>query len=739
MEWLLFIDNHLNGHFLEEGGENTQKIIVRPIGKQHAPYFLTRDATRLVNAPGVLFVDTVEKYDALARKKSKFHRVFVEKPTYVIAMREVVEAYEDHIPYVYNFLFDSGLTPMMPIDGGDPFTTPAPQNFVSIDIEVANTGNIPDPEKALEPIIAISIYDNNGSHVLLSPWYRSDGEDSNNVGNNVLFFNTEKELLEYFVKYIQSHQLVATFNGENFDIPYLKNRCKTFGIEFPEVVDIDLYLLAKAPHIKNYVLKANYADYTLDSVANAFLGVGKIQHGNFMEMTASEMAKYNARDSELVYNIIKKSNMLMLLTLFSRISYTFFPDVVTHLISFWIKNMMFKEHRKRGWLIPKMEILNSSYSTTSIIKGKKYKGAIVFNPPTGVFYNVVVLDFASLYPTAIKVYNLSYETMDVMGCQKKRDIRDENGDVVHTVCDDSEGIMSNVVGKLRDTRIEFKHKNDEFSQAVQMAMKVFINASYGVFGADTFPLYSPAMAESVTSVGRNIITNTKKHVEELNCQVIYGDTDSLFITGENVQECVKDTVKWVKEKYNFDIEVDKEYEWIIFSGRKKNYFGMKRGGKLDIKGLGLKKRNTPVFMRNIESQLKAVKTPDELRILLVNMVKDMVKKLYHGDYNLDELAFTVMLSKDLDEYKVETEHVECARMLQMAGYNVTNDTLISYIKTPNGAKPVQLAHLKEVDKDKYIEHIQSTFEPILEGLGVDVKSIIENSRNLSILDFTNNF
>lgn len=126
-------------------------------------------------------------------------------------------------------------------------------------------------------------------------------------------------------------------------------------------------------------------------------------------------------------------------------------------VSTWIKNLYYWEHRRRNWLIPlKEEILerSSSIKTASVIKGKGYKGAVVIDPPAGVFFNVVVLDFASLYPSIIRTWNISYETVDLNDCKNIREVKDETGNVLHNICFDRPGITAVITGLLRDFRVK---------------------------------------------------------------------------------------------------------------------------------------------------------------------------------------------------------------------------------------------------------------------------------------------
>jgi len=171
---------------------------------------------------------------------------------------------------------------------------------------------------------------------------------------------------------------------------------------------------------------------------------------------------------------------------------------------------------------------------------------------------------------------------------------------------------SQLVGSLRDLRIHWykpraKDKglpSDKLTwyQVVQNALKVVLNASYGVFGSDRFSLYCPPLAESTAAVGRYAITNTIQEAKRLGIEVFYGDTDSLFL-GTPAREKLDELIRWSKKELGMELEVDKNYRYVALSLRKKNYLGVHPDNKVDIKGLTGKKRHIPEFLKNTFTQL----------------------------------------------------------------------------------------------------------------------------------------
>jgi len=265
-------------------------------------------------------------------------------------------------------------------------------------------------------------------------------------------------------------------------------------------------------------------------------------------------------------------------------------------------------------------------------------------------------------------------------------------------------------------------------KVVSDATKVQLNASYGVFGAENFALYCPPVAEATAAIGRHVITQALQKAQDLNLEVFYGDTDSIFLGARDTAALSK-LIEWSSSQLKMELEVDKNYRYLALSSRKKNYFGVLPDGKVDIKGLTGKKRHIPGFLHaaflEMVSILSQVKSPEEIetaKVKLTEVVKDCYVKLRNKQYSLDELAFSMMMSRMPEHYtKTTPQHVKAARQLQKAGTEMKPGDVVSFVKVRGepGVKPVQLAKLEEVDSEKYIEYIRGTFEQVLDALGVE--------------------
>lgn len=638
---------------------------------------------------------------------------------------------------------------------------------VALDIEVFSPqpDRVPNPRDALYEVIAVAVAATDGFRkvFLLKRFFTRErsGEAVSSGDYEVELVESERELLEKVFCVIASYPVVLTFNGDSFDLRYLYHRALKLGFNKNEIpialtqnearvspgIHIDLYKFFFNKAIQNYAFGGAYKESkTLDAIAEALLGVGKVHVLRpISELNYSELAKYCFRDADLTLRLTTFNDDLAmnLMILLARIAKLPIDDLTRSGVSNWIKNMMYFEHRRKGYLIPEPRDLQSQKGqvvTKAIIKGKKYLGAIVITPVPGIFFDVTVVDFASLYPSAIKKWNLSYETVR---CPHKECMKNVIPGTNHWVCKKRMGLSSKIIGFLRDLRVYVfkplsKKENIPESERVkykviQSALKVFINASYGVFGAETFPLYCPPVAESTTALGRHAISMSILKALELGLTVLYGDTDSLFLWKPDPKK-LEELFKWVDEELGIDLDIDKEYKFVAFSGRKKNYLGvMKKGGRVDIKGLVGKKRNTPEFIKKLFSDiveaLAKIETLEDLEDA-IGMVKTLTKETYtklkKRQIPLNELSIKVTLSKHPREYTKNTpQHVKAARQLMAFGKSIDVGDVISFVKVRghDGVKALQLARIDEIDEEKYLAHIKTSCEQILEALGISFDEI----------------
>lgn len=799
----------------------SQKVLLWADNTGHRPYcyskLLPEDLTFLSDRRDVLKLEKIQKQDLLKDRAIDVTRIVVTDPLAIggtqtdKSIRNIIETWESDIKYYENYLYDNSLvvgryytlenghlqefsyaipdevqialkgllydkvTSMGIIDKKEfqehitqwakLLNQPIPKiRRVSVDIEVeSEIGRIPDAKIADKKITAVGFCgsDEFKQVLVLKRAGRSLGTNEIPPDVKVTFYDEDKEadMIRDAFKILISYPFVITFNGDDFDMPYMYNRAERLGVELKDIplimmrdsatlkqgVHIDLYRTFSNRSFQIYAFSHKYNDFSLNTISEGLIDESKLEYeGDLNDLSLYELANYCFNDARLTQKLTSFNNDLLmnLLVVITRIGRMPIDDISRMGVSQWIRSLFYYEHRKHNFLIPRREELEQksvAASTEAVIKDKKYRGGLVVEPKEGIHFNVFVMDFASLYPSIIKVRNLSYETVRCTHDECKKNTIPETS---HWVCTKRDGVTAILIGSLRDLRVNYYKslsKNPTLSDdqrqlyvVVSQALKVILNASYGVMGAEIFPLYCLPVAEATTAVGRFTILETIEKCKSIGIEVLYGDTDSLFLKGPT-REQIQNIVDWAKVEFGVDLDLDKEYRYVVFSTRKKNYLGVQKDGKVDVKGLTGKKSHTPPFIRNLFYEilgiLSNVQSESEFaqsKQKIGEMISQYAKRLKARQIPLEELAFNVMISKAPSEYvKTIPQHIRAAKLLESTR-EIKKGDIISYVKIINkpGVKPVEMARPDEIDSTKYVEFMESTFDQILSSMDLDFNTLI---------------
>ena len=684
---------------------------------------------------------------------------------------------------------------------------------LAIDIEVeSEEGRIPNPRDHDKKIIAIGMVGSDGFKKVYVLNY--DDYDDKNKNNKMIpeamVFENEKDLISEAFKIIESYPIILTFNGDDFDLPYLYTRAQdplidkyqkkaiekdnipiiikkeslikrgmqAEPVQIKHGIHLDLFRTLQNRSVQNYAFNHKYTEFTLNAISEALLNDHKLEFtGDITDLHMDKLAEYCLKDADLTLRLTTFNDDLLmkLLVVISRIGHLPLDDISRFGVNQWIRGMLYYEHRQKNALIPRRDELISkgASSTTAIIKEKKYRGGLVVEPKLGIHFKVVVVDFASLYPSIIKVHNLSYETVNCSHETCKLDPKQHIPETTHWVCKRKRGLTSLLIGSLRDLRVNYykylsKNKKIEGEkrqtfEVISQAIKVILNASYGVMGSEIFPLYCLPVADATAAIGRDTTTKTIEKCKEIGIEVVYGDTDSLFLKNPSPQN-VDIISNWARNNLGVDLEIDKMYRYVVFSELKKNYLGVLQDGTVDVKGLTGKKSHTPPFIRKafykILDILREVGSESEFenaKEKIREIIKEYAINLEEGKIPTQDLSFNVMVNKSPERYGEKTnnskirsidgknidyitykglpQHIKAAMLLDQSGKQIRAGDIISYVKTKtnDGVKPVELVtNINEIDIEKYLETMESTFDQILASLNFNFKSILGKDRQSSL-------
>lgn len=836
----------------------------------HKPYCYTKlqyaaRAQEVAKVERKYTIENVKRRDLISDKLIDILKISAPDPLSIggteNSIREKVKAWEADIKYHENYLYDTGLIPgtfylrigneikTHEMDISDKvreeledllwnklkvssekaediryqkqitrwanlLNQPIPEiKRVSVDIEVeSEEGRMPTPRDHDRRITAVGFVASDGYRKVLLLNQNKQHESSEALIPEAEIYYTEKDLLEEAFKIIASYPIVITYNGDDFDLPYLYARSQdpridpdrsqiipkdkvpiiikreTFikrGIQAEPVqlkygIHIDLFRTFQNRSVQIYAFSNKYSEHTLNAISEALLDDTKLEFdGDISELPIETLAMYCLKDADLTYRLTSFNDSLLmkLIVVIARIGRLSIDDIARFGVNQWIRGMLYYEHRLNGFLIPRRDELQEkgTASTTAIIKEKKYRGGLVVEPKLGIHFGVVVVDFASLYPSIIKVHNLSYETVNCVHQSCKEDPKQKVPGTTHWICKVNRGLTSLLIGSLRDLRVNYyKHlsKNKSITpeerqlyNVVSQAIKVILNASYGVMGAEIFPLYCLPVADATAAIGRVTTTSTIERCKEIGIEVIYGDTDSLFLKNPSSNK-VEEISLWARTRLGVDLEIDKQYRYVVFSELKKNYLGVLTDGTVDVKGLTGKKSHTPPFIRNafyeilsILSKVDSEKDFESAREKIKNIIQENAKGLELKKIPLNDLSFNVMVNKSPEKYgkkmsnnqttknialhgkekEVETfkglpQHIKAAKLLTDNGRSIKAGDIISYVKTKSGdgVKPVELAVAEDIDIEKYLATMEATFDQLLSSLNFNFKTLLGKPRQRSL-------
>jgi DNA polymerase I len=408
----------------------------------------------------------------------------------------------------------------------------------------------------------------------------------------------------------------------------------------------------------------------------------------------------------------------------------------SHQVSDWIRSMIDSYYRAHNILIP---------TTTELRLGsdKKYvTGALTITPESGTYFDMAVLDFESLYPGVVDVYNLSYETIQCghAECQSNK----VPGQDIN-VCIHRRGIFSAMIGALRDLRIHYykpllKTLNSEteeyrMTKAANAILKLVLVASYGVT-VRIHGLASPLLGEAITAYGRDVLQTTFDLAKKEGLQPKYGDTDSVFLDNPSEQQIEK-FIQQVRDKYKLELAYERRYSVCVLSSAKKAYFGILANGETEIKGLTVAKSNSPRFFlktfRECLSLLAKGRTsPQEFEAAKQGtraIVSNAMSTLRQSGIPLSDLEYRVELREDpktMINARTLPQPYQAAVLALEVGQNVSRGQEVGFVKVhpfKHGGrtftvKPTDQAKIAEVNIDDYVRNLLSSLDQTFEPMGI---------------------
>lgn len=557
--------------------------------------------------------------------------------------------------------------------------------FLDIETFVEGTSNI--DSEATNPILSICVWDSYLNRYFQFVW-REDfvREKKSTNDTTTYYYPSEKEMMEDFIKFFihTDPDIISGWNVNKFDICYIIKRIKNIGLtgvySLSPIGNVYIkYDEAKIGGRIIFDLNEGYRSlhtnelrsYRLDDVAKDELGIGKTEVEIWRKIVeiwrtnVERLLGYNRRDSELCKMIDEKNKIIDYFDDRRVLVGSIFDNCFSN--SELVDILLLRFCHQKGIVLPRKP------SKDEVEKFKKHKiiGADVFKPKKGIHKNVACFDFASMYPSIVVSMNISPETID------------ENGEIV--LSDEfkfkkEKGILPQLFDKLfkerkkwKDLMDKSKIDSDEYNVYYnkQFHLKCLTNSVYGYTGYVNSRLFDTRLSNAITFVGRTFLNWMKDFFESKGINVIYGDTDSCFISSETftpedykkLEEEVNIAVsEFAKKRFNLTehtvrIEFDRIYKILIIAAKKKyaGRIGWNKGVETDsvnIVGLEAKRSDSSEFSANLQKKFLHMILNEKAKQEILDFVRGEVKKIYDGTYGLDYIGLPKAVKKKFSSYKV---------------------------------------------------------------------------------------
>jgi DNA polymerase-2 len=483
----------------------------------------------------------------------------------------------------------------------------------------------------------------------------------------------------------------------------------------------------------------SFPSFSLESVSQTLLGEGKDVDNPYDRMASIDrmfngdkpaLARYNLKDCELVTRIFEKTRLMSFLL--ERASVTgLAADRSGGSVAAFEHSYIPLMHRQ-GFVAPNI----------GDVPAQDSPGGFVMDSRSGLYDSVLVLDYKSLYPSIIRTFLIDPVGL-VQGLAEPEEatVPGFRGGRFSRTKHCLPGIVTRVWAGREAAKRE---KNAPLSQA----LKIIMNAFYGVLGTPACRFFDPRLASSITMRGHEIMHRTRELIEERGCQVIYGDTDSTFVwlgkahADEDArrigQELADHVNGWwratLRDELGLESALELEYD-VHFrrflmptvrgsdEGSKKRYAGLATASdgsdEMVYKGLETVRTDwTPLAQEFQQGLYERIfkEQPYE------DFVRDYVARTLSGELEA-QLVYRKRLRRGLDEYERNVPpHVRAARIAdefhvrQGRPPQYRNGGWIRYVMTTAGPEPLDVRESGAVSPIDYEHYLTKQLEPVADAI-----------------------
>jgi len=619
------------------------------------------------------------------------------------------------------------------------------------------------------------------------------GTDVPSNDEHIEFLPDETALIKRFLQWVKliDPDVFIGWNVINFDFRFLQKKCDRLKIQFAMGRESSNIVWRKAhDESERYFLvipgrvvldgidtlkSATYSfpSFSLENVGNSLLGRGKLIHDaninksgingkqnkdethdplfkakeirrQFKEDKTS-LAAYNLEDCQLVWDIFEKADLVNFAIERARLTGLEMDRIGGSVAAF--DNLYLPRLHRKGFVAPNIGDYEGQLSAP---------GGYVMNSQPGMHNSVLVLDYKSLYPSIIRTFNVDpYARIAALNEPVSNTIPGFDG----ARFSKTEYILPDIIEELWQARDKAKQdKNKALSQAI----KIIMNSFYGVLGTPGCRIHDSRLTSSITKRSHELIQHTVKLIEDEGYSVIYGDTDSVFVSlndavdnananivGNHLVTLINNYWKdYLTDTFGIKSCLEMEYETHFSKffmptirgsekGSKKRYAGLvvddEGKQQLIYKGLETVRTDWTALAREFQQELYQ-------RIFNNQPYEDyirlMVNELKSGSFD-DRLVYRKRLRQKLSDYQKNIPPHAQAAIKAEKSFAKKNEPSrykragwIEYVITVNGPETLE-CHTSALNYEHYIEkQLTPIADTILASLGSSMESIFQGQYEL---------
>lgn len=708
-------------------------------------------------------------------------QVFTNVPKAVATLKDdarglpgVQSIHEYDILFVRRYFIDKGITPLTLVTAEGELVpeklkvpairaksiaqtgeaTLATPRVLCVDIETYNpAGKHVVAEQ--HPILMIALVGENLRKVLT--WKRFSG-----APDFVEFLPSEADVLDRFKDLVADYKpdFIVGYHSDGFDFPYMRHRATKNRIPLDLGLDNSELRIEGRTHttaritgiahidilrvIRKLFAKTMETDiFTLDAVAGELLGKGKHPVDINQLATAwdqgdaallAQFAEYNLQDALLTHELalLVLPNLIEVVKIVGQQPFDVNRMGFSQLVEWYAMKQAFA----LGEIAPN----KPAYREQMRRMRDRIKGGFVYEPKPGLYTDLAVFDYRSLYPSIIASHNISPGMLNCSCCEDNPHIRTDRG--TFWFCQKRKGFVSGIIEDLITRRARIKDilrtgNKDPLLLARSQALKDLANSFYGYLGFSMARWYTIECAESTTALGRRYVQDVMERAGRDGFQVVYGDTDSaFFLMGSKTVQDAKQFVERINQELPkpMELEIEGFYPAGIFvsiksaeAGAKKKYALINPKGQLKIVGFEAVRRNWSPIAKDTQRKVLELLLNERKPDRALQFLKKIIDDLKQNKFSLQAVVIHTALSKDINEYESAGPHVAAAQRMQERGQPVQPGELIKFVVVKGKGRirdKVRLpeeAQQSDYDPDYYIyNQVLPGVEKIFEVFGIDV-------------------